>query len=360
MLAGNGLNVAHVSNDFELTYDDYELVAQYATSQLGLYVRADSPYETYEDLVAAAAENPGEIKMGVLTATMNNYAVLAIEEENDISFQYIVVGGDASPQPELLSGRVDAYVVAVSQNVAYIESGDFRCLGVFADERVEAMPDVPTFTELGIEEDYQLSFGMWAPAGTSEEVIETLEQAVKDACEDPDFILSMEAMGYTAAFLSTEDYTASMAASLESVIELTELLNESGEVTSADPYNNAYTFPVFIIVLIAVLSLLEVARKLIQKEKFEVKFLSLFKGNAMIFILGLLAFAVCFEYLGYIFSATIFLIGMILYLRHSATKALNKKVVLQTIGLCLVFSVVTYLFFTQVAGVALPVSFLGI
>lgn len=359
MVAGNGLNVAHISNDFELTFNDYQLVAQYATSQLGLYVRSDSPYETYEELIAAAEANPGEIKMGVLTATVNHYAVLAIEEFSGVSFQHIIVGGDQSPQPELLSGRVDCYVVAVSQNTAYIDSGDFRCLGVFADERVESLPDTPTFAEIGIEEDYQLSFGVWAPAGVSDEVIDTISSAVELICEDEDFQLSMTAMGYTAAYLNTEDYTARMQESLDSVIELSERLDSDGE-SSIDPYNGPYTFPTILIGAIIVLALIEIIRKIVKKEKFNIRIISLFKGNVIVFLLGLFILALLFEIAGYMISSALFLTGMTLFLRHSAKKEINRKVVIQTILASIAFAIVTYLFFTQVAGIAMPVSILGI
>lgn len=357
MAAGNGLNVANVESGWELTYEDYQLVAQYATSQLGLYVSADSPYETYEDLIEAARENPSEIKMGVLTGTVNHYAVLAIEESTGVEFQQIIVGGDSSPQPELLSGRVDAYVVAVSQNTAYIDSGDFRCLGVFAEEEVASLPGVPTFYELGIEEDYQLSFGIWAPEGTPDEIVEIISDMVEQTCEDEEFQTSMEALGYVAAYLDTEDYINRYAESYESIVELSEKLSSDGEESSIDPYVGAYAMPLVIGVIVVVLGLMEIIRKIIAKEKFEPKIVELFKGKTVFFFIAILIYALALGYVGYVVSTTSFLMITMYKLHHGIIdkKKELKKITIISIAL----AVITFLFFTKVAGIVVPTNIFG-
>ncbi|WP_409967980.1 tripartite tricarboxylate transporter substrate-binding protein [Bengtsoniella intestinalis] len=359
MVAGNGMNVAHISNNFELTFNDFQLVAQYVVSTPGLFVRSDSPYQTYEEFIAAAGAEEGAIKMGVSTGTVNHYAVMGIEDYEDVSFQSIIIGGDQAQQPELLSGRVDAYVTAVSLNTAYLDSGDFRCLAVFSDERLESMPDVPTFAELGLEDDYQLSFGVWAPAGTPDDVVATVAAAVERACTDPDFVESMAVLGYTVEYQDTESYIAIMDASLTNIIDLADKMGLS-DITSLDPYNGPYTIPKVLAIAIAVMAVLEILRKKYMKEAFKPQLVSLFKGNVPIFVLSLFAFAFVFELIGYTFATTIYLTVMVLYLRRKVYPELPTKLVLKTAGLSLVFSVVSYLFFTQVAGILMPVSPLGI
>lgn len=359
MAAGNGLNVSHVTNGFELTYDDYELVGQYVTSQLGLYVRSDAPYQTYEELIEAAKANPSGIKMGVLIGTMNHYGVLAIEDHSGVKFQHIVVGGDQSPQPELLSGRIDAYVVAVSQNTAYIDSGDFTCLGVFANERIPSIPDAPTFFELGIETDYQLSFGIWMPKGTPESAIDTISAAIKEVCEEPTFVDSMAVLGYAVNYLDADAYTQVMENSLNSILELSENIDTEGE-NQLDPYTGPYGFPMAIAGFIVVLGIVEIIRKLIQKEPFQIQFLSLFKGRSMVFLLAILVYALVYETMGFIMSTSLFMIGMIHYLKKSTKEEITKQSTIKLVICSILFTVACYLFFTLVAGIDMPVSMLGI
>lgn len=361
MAAGNGLNVAHVMNGFELTYDDYQLVGQYVTSQLGLYVRADSPYQTYDDLIKAAKDSPGKLKMGVLMGTINHYGVLAMEEHSGVKFQHIVVGGEQPPQPELLSGRIDAYLVAVSQNTAYIDSGDFRCLAVFADERVPSVPEAPTFFELGIETDYQLSFGIWAPKETPQEVVEVLGSSIEQVCKDEEFIKDMYTMGYEVNYLNAEEYKQRMSDSLISIKELSKSVEANkGTDSLIDPYTGAYTVPMFIAGMIILLGIIEVIRKLVKKEKFNIQFIGLFKGRSLIFLIGIWIYALIFDRLGYIISTTLFMLSMVIYLKKHAEEDLNRKIIVKIVISCLGFAVLSYLFFTYVAGIAMPVSIFGI
>ncbi|OOB77272.1 MAG: phosphoglycerate kinase [Epulopiscium sp. Nuni2H_MBin003] len=350
MAAGNGFNVSSVMGVFNRSVEDYEMVAQYTTSQLGLYVRADSPYQTYEDLIEAARANPYGINMGTLSATMNHYAILAIEHANDVNFKHIVVGGDQTPQPELLSGRVDAYVVAVSQNTSYIDSGDFRCLGVFSTDRVASLPDVPTFFELGIEDDFQLTFGFWAPPGTPQDVLDTISDAIKIVCEDPTFQNTMHGMGYLSGHIGSEEYAEVMANSLHTVQSLADVLDTSQEI---DPYVGAFGLPNFILGALVLMFIFKgFTIVFVKKEKLKVTIFEPFKGRPAVFFISLIVYALVFDTLGFIISSTIFLTGNIIYLK-SSTKQLEKKDYVQALLIAAVFSVVVFIFFTQGAKIIL-------
>ncbi|ONI38479.1 hypothetical protein AN639_05585 [Candidatus Epulonipiscium fishelsonii] len=360
MAAGNGFNVSSVTGLFSRSVEDYEMIAQYTTSQLGLYVRADSPFQTYEDLIEFARQNPSTLKMGTLTATMNQFAILAMEEKEDIKFKQIVVGGDQPPQPELLSGRIDAYVVAVSQNTTYIDSGDFRCLGVFAGERAPSLPDVPTFMELGIEEDYQLTFGLWAPPGTPREFTSIISEATKSVVANPDFQNTMTGMGYSAQHIDGPEYAELMSNSLNAMKELSaSLVSEEG--LSVDPYVGAYGIPNFVLITLLGLFILKIVITVgIKKQPIKFKSIELFKGTPIVFLGALTLYVLVFEFLGFIISSTVFLAGSTLYLQKGTVGALGKKDYIIAFLIAIIFSVGVFFFFTEGAKITLPVSFLGI
>ncbi len=355
MVAGTGLNAAHVAMGYENTFEDFQPIAQYATAEAGLYVNANSPYQTYEDLINAARENPGEIKMGVQNGTINHYGSLAIEQHEGVDFQDVPVGGDQPVPPELLANRIDAYVVGVHQNKAYIESGDFKCLGVFAEERVSSIPDTPTFAELGYTSNYGLSFGIWAPAETPDEIVSELSKAVETSLQNEEFVADLAVLGYTAAYLDTNDYEAYLRQNLTDVINLNNILNAGGDAANLDPYVGAYGFPIVIGSLIAILAIAEIIRKIVKKEKFAPKIIELFKGKTLYLLLCIIAYAVAFEFLGYVFSTAIFLIGSTWILQTEGKKSIVKIALISVI-----FTIFTFLFFTEVAGIIVPTSFLGI
>jgi len=360
MAAGNGFNVSSEMGIFKRSAMDYEMAGQYTTSQIGLYVRADSPYQTYEDLIEAARNNPNEIVMGILTATMNHYAILAIEHAENVSFKKVIVGGDQPPQPELLSGRVDTYVVAVSQNTQYIDSGDFRCLGVFAEERVKSMPDVPTFEELGIEESYELTFGIWAPPGTPKEILEIISDAIKKVTEDVDFQNTMTAMGYLTSHIGPDEYQKVMEDSLNAIKELSATIATDVNAGSIDPYVGAYGIPNFILMAIAALLALKAVIALgINKQKINIVLVGILKGRALVFLVSLIIYVSVLEILGFIIATAIFLTATIIYLRCSS-EMVPKKFYIQTVIFSTVLSILIFLFFTQLASIVLPVGFLGI
>ncbi|ONI48020.1 hypothetical protein AN644_02995 [Candidatus Epulonipiscium fishelsonii] len=356
MVAGSALNIAYEMGIFDKTFENYQPVSRYLTSELGLYVNANSPYQTYEEFINAAKSDPESIIMGVSSGTLNHFATLAIEDQNDIKFKNAVNTTNALVT-DLMSERVQAYVGAVSQNSAYIKSGDFRCLGVYKENRHSDMPDVPTFEELGIDMDFTQMFGIWAPIGTPPEIIETLDDAIKVVCESQSYIETVTTLGYTSSYLDTQEYKITLAQSLEDINVLGETLNDGSSENSL--LSGTYTVPTGVAIFVGVLLLLKLILKIVNKEKLEVKFLSLYQGKSTVFLAGLLAYLISMEILGYMVSTILFLIGMTWYLEKSTTNVMNKKIFIRIILTSVSFAVITYIFFVYVAQIIIPVNFLG-
>lgn len=188
-------------------YDQFEHVSMMFQSYMALAVREDSPYQTFEDFKAAAqAAEPGTFKYGVYAGSPMVSTRLTLEDALDVQFHIIDL--DKAKSTELLAGRVEAYCDAYAQLKPFDESGDFRILGVFADERLEQDPEIPTFKEMGI--DYiitQQCYGMWAPKGTDEAILEYMNQAIKTAYEDPELQAEMTSLGYAPRYTTRAEYT---------------------------------------------------------------------------------------------------------------------------------------------------------
>lgn len=192
----------------DFTYEDFTPVTMWCDSWVGIAVKADSPYETYADFIAAAAE-PEAVKMGTVSGTLPQLAALAIQDKEGIQFKAVDIAVD-NKATELLSGRIDAYIDSVGSLKQYVESGDFRVLMAFAyeDTTIPGYDGIEKAEGLGYSNfDYLLqSFGMWMPKGTDSAIAAYYADIVKKCAEDPDCIAELNSLGYGARSETPEDY----------------------------------------------------------------------------------------------------------------------------------------------------------
>lgn len=191
----------------DFSYEDFETITMWCDSWVGLVVNADSPYNTYEDFIAAAKEEENKITVGAVTGTLPVLAEMAIEQQEGVKFN-MVDFGTGTKAPELLGGRVDAYVDGIGAVKSYIEGGQFRCLAIFAHDKVPGFENIPTTEELGYTDfDYLLqSFGLWAPKGTPTGAVEYYADLVRQVAEDPECQAELSSLGYGSTSMSPKDY----------------------------------------------------------------------------------------------------------------------------------------------------------
>lgn len=196
----------------DYTYRDFEMVGQWLNSTLVVVVRADSDYETMDDLVAAAEANPGEIGMGSVTSTLPFFAVLELQSQAGVEFKLVDLA-ETNKSSELLGGRVDGYVDSIGAVRQFIDSGDFRALGVITDVEVAGYEEIPTFSELGFD-GYQYlkqNMGLWAPPGTPRPIVEYVNELMRQAAADPETQEEFGRLAYKTAYMTIDEYTQFMA-----------------------------------------------------------------------------------------------------------------------------------------------------
>lgn len=187
------------------TWTDFEQVSLFFESYMALCVRADSEYQTFEDFKNAIQKDPKQIRYGVYAGSPMMSTMITLQDYLGVKLN--VKDLPQTKATELLAGRVDAYCDAFAQMKAYIDSGDFRCLGVFAPQRLEDYPNIPTMKELGI--DYILTeqkYGIWAPKGTPIEILEYLNDTIKKTYEDPELAQELKKMCFTPIYTTREEY----------------------------------------------------------------------------------------------------------------------------------------------------------
>ncbi|MEW6549505.1 MAG: tripartite tricarboxylate transporter substrate binding protein [Spirochaetota bacterium] len=140
----------------ELTYKDFSPVAMLQAEWISVAVRADSPYKNVKELMEAIKANPSSVPVGVGPTLGNNDHLVFLQlaktfgiNPKDIKF-IVYPGAGGEIIPALLGGHIKATVIGLAEVQEQHKAGKMKVLGISADKRLEAMPDVPTYQEQGL------------------------------------------------------------------------------------------------------------------------------------------------------------------------------------------------------------------
>jgi tripartite-type tricarboxylate transporter receptor subunit TctC len=180
---------------YELT--DFAPIALLTADPTVLVVRADSPYKTIQEFIAAAKANPGKINYsssgvyGTLHVAMEMFANAA-----GIKLFHVPYQGGGPALTALLGGQVEALASGPAAAAAQMKGGKVRALASWSTERLKLLPDIPTFKELGYKDvEFYIWAGMVVPAATPAPIQQKLREAVRAAVKDPAFSGAMEKVG---------------------------------------------------------------------------------------------------------------------------------------------------------------------
>ena len=163
-------------------------VARFTADPTVLAVRADGPYKSVADLVAAAKKSPGTIPYG----SSGNYGTMHVPMEMlanvaGVKMLHVPFTGAGPAVVALLGGQVEALSTGPSTIMGHVKGGKVRVLATWGESRHPALPDVPTLKELGYDAQFSQWTGLFVPAGTPDAVIAKLREASKFAVNDATF-----------------------------------------------------------------------------------------------------------------------------------------------------------------------------
>lgn len=187
--------------------NNVELIAQAISIPATVTVNADSPFQTLDDLIQFAKDNPGELSNSNSGngASAHIYA-LTFGARADIEMNHIPYPGYAEAVTSLLAGNVDMTNIPLPDVAPYIDSGELRMLAIAAAERHPSYPDVPTLREAGIDAVMGNYSGFVAPKGTPQEYLDILEEAIGKAIADPEISEFLIGAGFQPVFAGQEEF----------------------------------------------------------------------------------------------------------------------------------------------------------
>ena len=214
----------------DLPYDsaeDYQPLIKLADLPTVLTVRADSPWQDIEDLVAAAKADPGAVRVSVSGAgTTPDLNVQQLNEAADIELTSVPFsGGGGEALVALLGGQVEANAGYAPSVQGQVEAGELRVLGVFYDEEYYAFPEAQTTTEAGYD-DAALPVGYYsiAPNGLPDDVLEQLVSCSVEVVESESFGTFAEENGYILEPITTDEVREDIASYRERYQPLLDII----------------------------------------------------------------------------------------------------------------------------------------
>jgi tripartite-type tricarboxylate transporter receptor subunit TctC len=167
---------------------DVTAITQVAGISNVLVVHPDVPVKTMRDLIALAKDKPGTLNYASAGAGSSPHMSMELlKHMAGIDIQHIPFKGTGPAMTEVLSGRIAALFSNMLTAKPLIEAGKLRALAVSGPARVAALPDVPTVAESGVPGYSALQwYGLLAPAGTPQPVIDKLAAAVAEALRAPE------------------------------------------------------------------------------------------------------------------------------------------------------------------------------
>ena len=195
----------------KLPYDvsrDYAPIAKLADLPLILVVPPNSPIHSVKELVDQARANPGKLTFASGgTGQGTHLAGELFKAMAGVSMVHVPYKGNAPAVLDVMAGRVDMIFDGMAASLSNVKAGKLRALAVTTPRRSAAMPELPTVAEAALPGfDVGSWFGLLAPAGTPEPIINKLNEAVVRILREPEMITMMTGLGLEPAPSTPDEF----------------------------------------------------------------------------------------------------------------------------------------------------------
>ncbi len=187
----------------QLNYDfvkDFAPIAMLATIPNVLVVNPKVPVKTVQEYIHYAREHPGKLTC----ASSGNGSSIHLSCElfkmqTAVDILHVPYRGSGPAVADLLGGQVDSMFDNLPSSLPHVQAGKLRAIGVTSGSRLASLPDVPTLNESGLKGfEVQSWFGLMAPAGTPQPILNRLNEAVNKALATAQIKQAYEKSGFWA------------------------------------------------------------------------------------------------------------------------------------------------------------------
>jgi tripartite-type tricarboxylate transporter receptor subunit TctC len=219
LLVVSGAFVTQAATMKKLPYDplgDFSWISTIVTYPLVFSVRSDSRFRSLDEFIAFVKSSPGKVNypspgMG----TLYHLAGEMFVSMAGIEMQHVPFRGGAEPLTEVLSGRMELLIDALTNSYPQIQAGKFKPLAVSSLERSAALPGVPTVAQSVPGYEASSFLGLAGPPGLPPAVVERLNREVRRVLALPDIGQRFAEWGGTPSASSPEQMRRHVAAEID-------------------------------------------------------------------------------------------------------------------------------------------------
>ena len=209
--SGHDLVTPHFQKMPYDTFNDLVSVCRLSIHSIVMIIRSDAPYKTMKEIVEWGKKKDQVTASVATKAGSVDITFQAVGKATGLKMVTVPFRGGAESVTAIVGGQTDCGGNHPSEVISHIKAKRLIPIAVALENRDPAIPDVPTFKELGYNVVAVGSVkGVAAPKGTSPEVVRYLAERFKKVCEDPEFIKSMKDIGQPVMYQGPQEFAKFM------------------------------------------------------------------------------------------------------------------------------------------------------
>lgn len=199
------------------TMKDFEAITSIANQHSLLVMHPSVPANSVKEFIALARSKPGVFNFASPgQGSYDHIAMLLFQKRTGIDATHVPYKGSADAVTAVMSGgEVSVMFGSIGTSTPHVRSGRFKALGLTADKRSSALPDVPTMAEAGLPDFEIYSWnGVFAPAGTPKDIVAKINTEVVEMLRDKAVLERLSSLGFVPAGTTPDQFTAQIKAEL--------------------------------------------------------------------------------------------------------------------------------------------------
>ncbi|WP_397406984.1 Bug family tripartite tricarboxylate transporter substrate binding protein [Polaromonas sp.] len=204
----------------KLGYDpikSFSPVVLIGSNPVVLIVKADSPYKTLQDVLAAAKAKPKTISSASAgNGTSQHMTLELLGFKSGTQFVHVPYKGSGPAIQDVIGGQVDMMFDTTVVAGPHIQSGKVRAIAVSSAKRLESLPNVPTIAESGVPGFEVVSWqGIFVPAGVPKPIIDRLHAEIMKILQTPEMQDRLKSLGMQPSSMTPDQVSAFQKAEVE-------------------------------------------------------------------------------------------------------------------------------------------------
>jgi tripartite-type tricarboxylate transporter receptor subunit TctC len=211
----------------KFTREDFIPIARFTEGPMVLLVNSETPYKTLKELVDDAKKRPNQIifSSSGLYGALHLPTVLFMKAAG-VEMKHLPTNGGGPALTALLGNNAQVLTSSVAAAMTHIKSGKTRALAAFSKDRIAALPDVPTLKESGLDVEFYLWVGLFAPKGTPDAVLQKVGAETKKAAATEQFKTAIKNIGDEVEYMDAAAFAKFWAEDAKRVQEAVQTIGK--------------------------------------------------------------------------------------------------------------------------------------